>query len=241
MEQLEHEIDLLEQQEQEETLKCQNNTLVNYDAEPEKQQYDNEMQKLFHQLDVCPIGQDAVDGPSNSSVYHLNQDIRKAEICLVNNELDGQISSNLINLDHSKGMLASSADPSMHSSGDELSSCDLQSYVRSTDLSNLQMSRSYSSISAGSTTESKYSENSQVVASQLDQKVMLIAKNYYGKKAKSGVQRISEGKYKISGKIVFVRVCSFSNVFSLNPNTCCTSCLKVGQFVGQLASCFLVL
>lgn len=203
--QLEHEIDLLEQQEQEETLKCQNDTLVNYDAQAEKQ-YDNEMQKLFQQLDVCPISQDTVDAPNSSSVYHLNQDIRKAEICLVNNELEGQISSNLINLDHGKGMLASSADPSMHSSGDELSSCDLQSYVRSTDLGNLQMSRSYSSISAGSTTESKYSENSQVVASQLDQKVMLIAKNYYGKKAKSGVQRISEGKYKISGKIVFVRV-----------------------------------
>lgn len=207
---MEHEIDLLEQQEQE-TLKCQNDTLVHYDAPAEKQ-YDNDMQKLFHQLDVRPI--DTPDAP-NSSVYHLNQDIRKAEICLVNNELESQISSsNLMNLEHGKGMLNNSTDPSMHSSGDELSSCDLQSYVRSTDLSNLQMSRSYSSISAGSTTESKYSENSQVVVSQLDQKVMLIAKNYYGKKAKSGVQRISEGKYKISGKIVFVRVTMASSLSS---------------------------
>ena len=196
-------------------MKCQNDTLANYDAQAEKQ-YDDEMQKLFHQLDVCAIGQDTVDAP-NSSVYRLSQDIRKAEICLVNNELESQMSSNLISLDHGKdgkGLLNNSTDPSMHSSGDELSSCDLQSYVRSTDLSNLQMSRSYSSISAGSTTESKYSENSQVVASQLDQKVMLIAKNYYGKKAKSGVQRISEGKYKISGKIVFVRVnMNFNSLF----------------------------
>ena len=116
------------------------------------------MQKLFSQLEVYPIrSQDTIDGENNSSsVYHLDQDIRKAEICLVNNELENQISnnSNLINDPQS----------TIHSSGDELSSCDLQSYVRSTDLNNLQMSRSYSSISAGSIESNKCSENSQIVS-----------------------------------------------------------------------------
>lgn len=35
---------------------------------------------------------------------------------------------------------------------------------------------------------------------------MLIAKSYYGKKVRSGIQRLAEGKYRIAGKIVFVRV-----------------------------------
>lgn len=35
---------------------------------------------------------------------------------------------------------------------------------------------------------------------------MLIAKSFYGKKAKQGIQRLQEGKYRISSKIVFVRV-----------------------------------
>ena len=202
--QLEHEIDLLEQQEQEEKL--QNSSRPANCQPDDDKPYDSEMQKLFEQLDVHPI--DTTDAPANSSVYHLNQDIRKAEICLVNSELENQLSANLINLNKDNKMLNNcSTDPSVHSSGDELSSCDLQSYVRSTDLNNLQMSRSYSSISAGSTTESKYSEHSQAVVSQLDQKVMLIAKNYYGKKVKTGIQRIAEGKYKIFGKIVFIRVC----------------------------------
>jgi len=47
---------------------------------------------------------------------------------------------------------------------------------------------------------------SPVVTSQLDQKVMLIAKSFYGKKAKEGIQRLEEGKYRIAGKIVFVRL-----------------------------------
>lgn len=44
-----------------------------------------------------------------------------------------------------------------------------------------------------------------VKASQLDQKVMLIAKSFYGKKP-NRIQRLEEGKYRISGKIVFVRL-----------------------------------
>ncbi|KAI1298756.1 Growth arrest-specific protein 2 [Halotydeus destructor] len=48
--------------------------------------------------------------------------------------------------------------------------------------------------------------NDQLLISQLDQKVMLIAKSFYGKKLRHGVQRLSEGKYRIAGKIVFVRL-----------------------------------
>lgn len=216
--QLEHEIDLLEQQEQQQE-NLQNSTLIDYQA---TDNYGDKMQQLFHQLDVHPIHQDTTDA-QNSSVYRLNQDIRKAEICLVNSELENQISNNLINLtnnDNKSHLNNCSNDPSVHSSGDELSinsSCDLQSYVRSTDLNNLQMSRSYSSISAGSTTE-----NSQVVVSQLDQKVMSIAKNFYGKKAKTGIQRIAEGKYKIAHKIVFIRV----SVYFQFKITCCILRLK---------------
>ena len=54
--------------------------------------------------------------------------------------------------------------------------------------------------------------SSNIMVSQLDQKVMLIAKSFYGKKAKQGIQRLEEGKYRIAGKIVFVRVSSTSAV-----------------------------
>lgn len=40
----------------------------------------------------------------------------------------------------------------------------------------------------------------------LDGKVMRIAKSYYGKGARRGVTRLSEGKYKIADRIVFVRL-----------------------------------
>lgn len=42
--------------------------------------------------------------------------------------------------------------------------------------------------------------------SDLDGKVMRIAKTYYGKGATKGVTRLSEGKYKIADRIVFVRL-----------------------------------
>ena len=42
--------------------------------------------------------------------------------------------------------------------------------------------------------------------SDLDGKVMRIAKSYYGKKATKDVTRLSEGKYKIADRIVFVRL-----------------------------------
>lgn len=44
------------------------------------------------------------------------------------------------------------------------------------------------------------------IASDLDGKVMRIAKSYYGKGATKGVRRLSEGKYKIADRIVFVRL-----------------------------------
>lgn len=44
------------------------------------------------------------------------------------------------------------------------------------------------------------------IASDLDGKVMRIAKSYYGKGATKGVTRLSEGKYKIADRIVFVRL-----------------------------------
>lgn len=42
--------------------------------------------------------------------------------------------------------------------------------------------------------------------SDLDGKVMRIAKSYYGKKATKDVMRLSEGKYRIADRIVFVRL-----------------------------------
>ncbi|XP_015795200.1 probable serine/threonine-protein kinase DDB_G0282963 [Tetranychus urticae] len=68
---------------------------------------------------------------------------------------------------------------------------------------------SISSTSAESTetsSQTPFGQESEKVVSQLDQKVMLIAKSYYGKKAKHGIQRLAEGKYRIAGKIVFVRL-----------------------------------
>lgn len=44
------------------------------------------------------------------------------------------------------------------------------------------------------------------ITSDLDGKVMRIAKSYYGKGVSKGVTRLSEGKYKIADRIVFVRL-----------------------------------
>ena len=43
---------------------------------------------------------------------------------------------------------------------------------------------------------------------------MLIAKSFYGKKAKQGIERLEEGKYRISGKIVFVRVSRLNDLLT---------------------------
>ncbi|KAH7640565.1 flocculation protein flo11-like [Dermatophagoides farinae] len=60
----------------------------------------------------------------------------------------------------------------------------------------------------GCTTEtsSTCSSTPTPMTSELDHKVMQIAKTYYGKEARQGVQRLSEGKYKIANRIVFVRL-----------------------------------
>lgn len=50
------------------------------------------------------------------------------------------------------------------------------------------------------------SNKRHLASSDLDGKVMRIAKSYYGKGAKRGVTRLSEGKYKIADRIVFVRL-----------------------------------
>ena len=80
---------------------------------------------------------------------------------------------------------------------------------RSSDTLSLN-STGMSEISSGGGLDSRDGTSSlssnQPLPSQLDQKVMMIAKSFYGKKAKHGIQRLEEGKYRISGKIVFVRV-----------------------------------
>lgn len=48
--------------------------------------------------------------------------------------------------------------------------------------------------------------------SDLDGKVMRIAKSYYGEGAKKGITRLSEGKYRIADRIVFVRLLKGSRV-----------------------------
>lgn len=53
---------------------------------------------------------------------------------------------------------------------------------------------------------SSHSTTPTPMTSELDHKVMQIAKTYYGKEARQGVQRLSEGKYKIANRIVFVRL-----------------------------------
>lgn len=65
-----------------------------------------------------------------------------------------------------------------------------------------ELSSSRSSLLSGQENNS----NKRHIASDLDGKVMRIAKSYYGKGATKGVKRLSEGKYKIADRIVFVRL-----------------------------------
>lgn len=65
-----------------------------------------------------------------------------------------------------------------------------------------ELSSSRSSLLSGQ----ENSANKRHMASDLDGKVMRIAKSYYGKGATKGVKRLSEGKYKIADRIVFVRL-----------------------------------
>ncbi|XP_054159860.1 GAS2-like protein 3 [Oppia nitens] len=73
---------------------------------------------------------------------------------------------------------------------------------RMASVSSLNSSNSSSSVNStnASTTPTK------LMTSELDHKVMLIAKSYYGREAHQGIQRLSEGKYRIANRIVFVRL-----------------------------------
>lgn len=66
-----------------------------------------------------------------------------------------------------------------------------------------ELSSSRSSLLSG---QDGNSTSKRHISSDLDGKVMRIAKSYYGKGAKKGVTRLSEGKYKIADRIVFVRL-----------------------------------
>lgn len=73
---------------------------------------------------------------------------------------------------------------------------------QTSSLETSELSSSRSSLLSGQ----ENSANKRHIASDLDGKVMRIAKSYYGKGAVKGVTRLSEGKYKIADRIVFVRL-----------------------------------
>jgi hypothetical protein len=70
---------------------------------------------------------------------------------------------------------------------------------------NSELSSSRSSLLSNQDCNSNSNYERQAT-SDLDGKVMRIAKSYYGKKATKDVTRLSEGKYKIADRIVFVRL-----------------------------------
>lgn len=73
----------------------------------------------------------------------------------------------------------------------------------SSSIGTSEISSSRSSLLSG---QESNSTTKRHIASDLDGKVMRIAKSYYGKGATKGVTRLSEGKYKIADRIVFVRL-----------------------------------
>lgn len=77
-----------------------------------------------------------------------------------------------------------------------------------TSMSTSELSSSRSSLMSAQDGNDSYRQNS----SDLDGKVMRIAKSYYGKGVMKGVTRLSEGKYKIADRIVFVRLLKGSRV-----------------------------
>lgn len=76
------------------------------------------------------------------------------------------------------------------------------SSLTSNSMGTSELSSSRSSLLSGQESTSA----KRHIASDLDGKVMRIAKSYYGKGATKGVTRLSEGKYKIADRIVFVRL-----------------------------------
>ena len=71
---------------------------------------------------------------------------------------------------------------------------------------NSELSSSRSSLFSNQDGDDSTSKYGRPITSDLDGKVMRIAKSYYGKKATRDVTRLSEGKYKIADRIVFVRL-----------------------------------
>lgn len=69
-----------------------------------------------------------------------------------------------------------------------------------------ELSSSRSSLLSNQDGNISNSNYERQATSDLDGKVMRIAKSYYGKKATKDVTRLSEGKYKIADRIVFVRL-----------------------------------
>ena len=87
------------------------------------------------------------------------------------------------------------------------SSEGLSSPRRTPSATSLVSSTSMASSTDASTFVANNNSSSALLISQLDQKVMFIAKQMLGsKKARHGIQRLAEGKYRIAGKIVFVRL-----------------------------------
>lgn len=79
---------------------------------------------------------------------------------------------------------------------------------QASSMTNSELSSSRSSLLSNQDGSNSVCNNQygRQITSDLDGKVMRIAKSYYGKKATKDVTRLSEGKYKIADRIVFVRL-----------------------------------
>lgn len=93
------------------------------------------------------------------------------------------------------------------------SSSPLTSSNHTSSMGTSELSSSRSSLLSVQDSNSTYTSSSaakstsrHIASSDLDGKVMRIAKSYYGKGVTKGVKRLSEGKYKIADRIVFVRL-----------------------------------
>lgn len=79
---------------------------------------------------------------------------------------------------------------------------------QASSMTNSELSSSRSSLFSNpeGTNSTSTHQYGRPIASDLDGKVMRIAKSYYGRKASKDITRLSEGKYKIADRIVFVRL-----------------------------------
>ncbi|XP_053211098.1 probable serine/threonine-protein kinase DDB_G0282963 isoform X2 [Panonychus citri] len=158
------------------------------------------------------------DDSDNNNNHNNESDNTNGNILIIGYDGDGEDDGNSSSedkcpdrpdsVDNISGDGQSSSDSGSINTNDD--GVDGWSSVSQENLGRASSVTSISSTSAESTetqsSQAKFSQESEKVVSQLDQKVMLIAKSYYGKKAKHGIQRLAEGKYRIAGKIVFVRL-----------------------------------